>query len=70
MKNYFLENTVTSETLETDSAHEAMTRFLKTQMPCELWSNGELIAEKEWEENPVTGELVLESMIYEELQEA
>jgi len=59
MKKYFFENLTTKETLQTNNEAVAWQKFNASVFPCELWSNGELLADKDFEENEITGEIVL-----------
>ena len=58
-KRYFMENLTTSETFQTDNEAVAWQQFNNCMFPCELFDNGMIMADKEFEENEITGEVVL-----------
>ena len=58
-KKYFMENLTTGETFQTNNEAVAWQHFNNCMFPCELFDNGMIMAEKDFEENEITGEVVL-----------
>lgn len=69
MGEFFFECETTKETLETDNESVVMAKFHACQFPCEVFCNGDIIAEKYFEDDMVNDRVVLVEQIHDDAKE-
>lgn len=62
--DWYFQNLTTFDELETDNEAVAWQKFNECQFPCELFCFGELMADKEFEEDEITGTFTLVEQNY------
>lgn len=56
---FFFENLTTDETFQTNEEAMAWAKFNECQFPCELWGDGDILAEKDFEDDMINDKIVL-----------
>jgi hypothetical protein len=56
---FFFENLTTSETFQTNNEAMAWQKFNECPHPCELFEDGNIMAEKDFEDDPINDRVVL-----------
>lgn len=56
---FFFENLTTEETFQTNDEAMAWAKFNSCMHPCELFDNGDIMAEKDFEDDPINDRVVL-----------
>jgi len=56
---FFFENLTTGETFETNNEPMAWAKFNESMHPCELFGNGDIMACKDFEDDPINDQIVL-----------
>jgi hypothetical protein len=56
---FFFENLTTSETFQTNDRCMAVAEFSKCQFPCELWEDGDILYEKDYEDDMINDKVSL-----------
>lgn len=56
---FFFDNLIIQDTFETDNEALAWQKYNECQHPCELWADGEILAEKSFEEDPISDTITL-----------
>lgn len=56
---FFFNNLTTEETFETDNEAMAWAKFNECMHPCELFCDGDILAEKDFEDDPINDRIVL-----------
>jgi len=62
--DWYFQNLTTDEEFETDNEALAWQKFNECQFPCELYCFGELMGDKEFEEDEITGTYTLVEQNY------
>ncbi len=61
---FFFENLTTGETFQTNEEVMAWAKFHECAHPCELYDDGNIIGDKEFEDDPVLDVVTLVEQIY------
>lgn len=61
---FFFENLTTGETFQTNNEPMAWAKFNACMHPCELFDNGMILAEKDYEDDPINDRVVLVDTLY------
>lgn len=58
-ERFFFECPTTEESFTTDNEAVAWQKFNACQFPCELFDDGNIVAEKDWEFDPINDRMTL-----------
>lgn len=61
---FFFENLTTGETLQTNEEAMAWAKFNECQFPSELFDDGNILAEKDFEDDPINDKITLVDTLY------
>lgn len=61
---FFFNNLTTGEVFETNNEPMAWQKFNECAHPCELWDDGNIIGDKEFEDDPILDVVTLVDQLY------
>lgn len=61
---FFFENLTTNETFQTNNEAMAWSKYNECQFPCELWDNGVILADKDFEDDMINDRVTLAETNY------